>query len=119
MRPAGNSFDKGCRCGQSKSMLLCMSVKTHVPALFLGAALLLGLAPAWSQPGTPGDSGAKQDIKTAGKDTKKAAVTTGKDVKKGTTKAYHTTKHGAKKVFHKTKTTTEGAVKGGKEGAKQ
>jgi hypothetical protein len=86
----------------------------RIPAMFLGAALLFAQTPGWSQPAAD-DSGAKQDVKTAGKDTKKAAVATGKDVKKGTTKTVHATK----KVFHKTKTTTEGAVNGGKDGAKQ
>jgi hypothetical protein len=89
-----------------------------LPALFLGAALLLGPAAGWSHP-VADESGAKQDAKAVSKDTKKAAVTTGKDVKKGTGKAYHATKNGTKKVFHKTKTTTTGAVDGGKEGAKQ
>jgi hypothetical protein len=99
-------------------MLLCMRVKTSIPAIFLGAALLFAQTPGWSQP-RPDDSGAKQDLKAAEKGTKKVAKTTGKDVKKGTTKAYKVTKHGTKKVFHKTKTTTEGAIHGGKEGAKQ
>ena len=99
-------------------MLLCMRFKTSIPAMFLGAALLFVQAPGWSQPAAD-DSGAKQDLKTAGKDTKKAAKETGKGVKKGTGKAYSATKHGTQKVFHKTKTTTEGAVNGGKDGAKQ
>jgi hypothetical protein len=99
-------------------MLRSMKVKTRIPVLFLGATLLFAQAPGWSQP-TADESGAKQDAKAAGKETKKAAQTTGRDVKKGTTKAYDATKHGTKKVFHKTRTTTEGAVNGGKEGAKQ
>jgi hypothetical protein len=99
-------------------MLLCMRTKKRFSALFLGAALLLGPATGWSHPSAD-DSGAKQDVKAAGHDTKKAAVKTGNGVKKGTGKAYHATKHGTKKVFHKTKTTTTGAVDGGKEGAKQ
>ncbi len=82
--------------------------------MFLGAALLFVQAPGWSLPRTD-DSGAKQDLKSAEKGTKKAAKTTSKGVQKGTAKVYH----GTKKVFHKTKTTTKGAVEGGKEGAKQ
>jgi len=89
-----------------------------LPALFLGAALLAGPAAGWSRSAAD-DSGAKQDAKTVGKDTKKAAVKTGHGVKKGTGKAFNATKHGTRKVFHKTKTTTTGAVDGGKEGAKQ
>jgi hypothetical protein len=99
-------------------MLLSMRVKTQFSALLVAAALLLGPVAGWSHPSAD-DSGAKQDVKTAGKDTKKAAVKTGTGVKKGTGKAYNATKHGTQKVFHKTKTTTTGAVDGGKEGAKQ
>jgi hypothetical protein len=89
-----------------------------LPVVFLGAALLFGPASAWSRT-MPDESGAKQDVKAAGKDTKKAAVKTGHDVKKGTGKAYKATKNGAKKVFHKTKSTTKGAVNGGRDGATQ
>ena len=99
-------------------MLLCMRLKRLFPAMFLGAALLLGLAPGWSQP-LGDESGAKQDAQVAGKDTKKVAVKTGNGVKKGTDKAVNATKNGTRKVFHKTKTTTKGAVDGGKDGAKQ
>jgi hypothetical protein len=99
-------------------MLPCMKVKTRIPALFLGATMLFVQAPGWSQPAAD-ESGAKQDAKAVGKETKKAATTTGKGEKKGTTKAYKATKNGTKKVFHKTKSTTQGAVNGGKEGAKQ
>jgi hypothetical protein len=95
-----------------------MRANRKFSALFIAAALLIGPAAGWSHPSTD-DSGAKQDIKTAGKDTKKAAVKTGSGVKKGTGKAYNATKHGTQKVFHKTKTTTTGAVDGGKQGAKQ
>jgi hypothetical protein len=98
-------------------MLLSMRVRKLLPVLFLGAALLPGLAPGWSQP-LGDESGAKQDAKAAGKNTKKAAVKTGRGVKKGTGKAYNATKKGAKKVFHKTKSTTKGAVDGGRDGAR-
>jgi hypothetical protein len=91
-----------------------MRLKTQFPAVFLGAALMLGQAPGWSQPRAD-DSGAKQDAKAVGQGTKKVATKTGNGVKKGTQKTVHATK----KVFHKTKTTTKGAVDGGKEGAKQ
>jgi hypothetical protein len=99
-------------------MLLSMRVQRLFPTLFLGGALLLGLAPGWSQPRAD-ESGAKQDARAAGKDTKKVAVKTGNGVKKGTGKALSATKNGTRKVFHKTKTTTKGAVDGGKDGAKQ
>ncbi|HEX4031370.1 MAG TPA: hypothetical protein VHX20_13455 [Terracidiphilus sp.] len=93
-----------------------MRVKTYIPAMLLGAALLFAQTPGWSQPLTA--DGAKQDMKDAGHDTKDAAKDTGKGVKKGTKKAYHKTKKGTKKAWHKTKSTTKGAVDGGKEGAK-
>jgi len=48
------------------------------------------------------DTGAKQDMKNAGADTKGAAKDTGKGVKKGTKKAYHGTKKGVKKGVHAT-----------------
>lgn len=95
-------------------MLLCMRAKRLFTSSLIGAALLLGPAAGWCHRAAD-ESGAKQDAKTAGHDTKKAAKATEKGVKKGATK----TIHGTKKVFHKTKTTTTGAVSGGKEGAKQ
>jgi hypothetical protein len=111
-------LEMGMSLRLGRSMLQCMRVTARISAIVLGASLLFMQAPVWSQP-RPDDSGAKQDLKAAKKGTEKAARTTGKDVKKGTGKAYNATKHGTKKVFHKTKTTTEGAVNGGKEGAKQ
>jgi Ni/Co efflux regulator RcnB len=97
-----------------------MRTKWQLSALFLGASLVCGPALGWSQQSTPSqDSGAKQDMKDAGHETKSAAKDTGHGVKKGTKKAYHSTKHGTKKAWHKTKNTTKGAVNGGKEGAKQ
>ncbi len=90
---------------------------------FLGAALVTTLAcgPAlgWSQPTPSQDSGAKQDMKNAGHETKNAAQDAGRGVKQGTKKAYHKTKRGTKKAWHKTKSTTSGAVNGAKEGARQ
>jgi hypothetical protein len=97
-----------------------MRTKWKLSTLFLGASLVCGPALGWSQPSSPSqDSGAKQDMKNAGHETKSAAKDIGHGVKKGTKKAYHATKHGTKKAWHKTKHTTKGAVNGGKEGAKQ
>jgi hypothetical protein len=47
------------------------------------------------------DSGAKQDMKSAGHETKDAAVDAGHGIKQGTKKAYHKTKRGTKKAAHK------------------
>ena len=97
-----------------------MKTKRQLSALFLVTALVCGPALAFSQPSNPAqDSGAKQDMKDAGHDTKDAAKDAGHGVKQGTKKAYHKTKHTTKKVWHKTEDTTKGAVNGGKEGAKQ
>jgi Ni/Co efflux regulator RcnB len=95
-----------------------MTTKRQFAALFLGAALVCGPALVWSQPSSSQDSGAKQDMKDAGHETKDAAKDTGRGVKQGTKKAYHKTKRGTKKAWHKTADTTKGAVNGGKEGAK-
>lgn len=46
--------------------------------------------------------GTKQDMKSAGHETKDAAADAGHGVKTGTKKAYHKTKHGVKKAYHKT-----------------
>jgi len=99
---------------------LSMKTKRQLSALFLATALVCAPALAFSQPSNPAqDSGAKQDMKNAGHETKDAAKDTGHGVKQGTKKAYHKTKHTTKKVWHKTEDTTKGAVNGGKEGAKQ
>jgi len=90
-------------------------MKTRLQVLaVLGAVLASGPALGWSQQ----ETGAKQDIKEAGHETKDAAKDVGHATKKGTKKVYHATKNGTKKVWHKTKSTTEGAVDGAKEGAK-
>ncbi len=47
------------------------------------------------------DSGAKQDMKNAGSETKDAAKDVGHGIKQGTKKAYHKTKRGTKKAAHK------------------
>ena len=88
----------------------------------LVVALVCGPTVGWSQPPTASqdrDSGAKQDMKDAGHETKDAAKDAGHGVKQGTKKAYHKTKHGTKKAWHKTRDTTEGAANGAKEGAKR
>jgi hypothetical protein len=66
----------------------------------LAAALSLSLSTAAFA--APFQDGTKQDMKSAGHDTKDAAVETGHGVKTGTKKAYHKTKHGVKKAYHKT-----------------
>jgi hypothetical protein len=97
-----------------------MRTKSKLSALFLGATLVCGSALGWSQQPYPGqDSGAKQDMKNAGHETKNAAKDAGHGVKQGTKKAYHSTKRGTKKAWRKTKNTTTGAVNGAKEGAHQ
>ena len=108
-----------------------MRTKWQLPALFLGASLVCGPALGWSQQSAPSqDSGAKQDMKDAGHETKSAAKDTGHAINQGTDKAYHSTKHQTKKAYHstkrgtekawdKTENTTKGAVNGGKEGARQ
>jgi hypothetical protein len=97
-----------------------MKTKWQLSAFILGAVSLCGPGFGLFQPSSPSqDSGAKQDMKAAGHETKDAAKDTGSGVKQGTKKAYHVTKHDTKKAWHKTKDTTTGAVNGGKEGAKK
>jgi hypothetical protein len=115
-------------------ILLYMKTNLQLSALvpfFLGAVLVCAPASGFSQPSNPSqDSGAKQDMKDAGHETKSAAKDTGHAVNQGTEKAYHSTKRNTKKAYHstkrgtekawdKTENTTKGAVNGGKEGAKQ
>ena len=83
--------------------------------MILGAALLCGPAFSMAQ---QTDSGAKQDTKNAGHETKYAAQDAAHGTKQGTKKAYHKTKRGTKKAYHKTSDTTQGAVDGAKEGAR-
>lgn len=126
--------EPGRRC-----ILRGMKSQRYLTAIVLGAALVCAPALGWSQPSQ--DSGAKQDLKAAGHETKDAAKDVGHGVKKGTTKAVHATEHGTKKTvdatehgtkkaahatehgtkkaWEKTKSTTKGAVKGGEEGAKK
>jgi Ni/Co efflux regulator RcnB len=95
-----------------------MTKKIQLSVLALGVALC-GSSMAFSQPFTPGQDGAKQDMKDAGHETKNAAKDAGHGVKQGTKKGYNKTKRGTKKAWHKTKSTTTGAVNGAKEGAHQ
>lgn len=83
----------------------------------LGAALMLapGCVPLRAQ----SNNSAKQDMKQAGHDTKQGAKDAGNGVKKGSKSTYHTSKKDTKKAWDKTKNTTKGAVKCGKQGAKE
>ena len=101
-------------------IFLSMRTKWQFSAFVVGAVLVCGPALGWGQSSYPSqDSGAKQDMKDAGHESKDAAKDAGHGVKRGTKKAYHKTKHETKKAWHKTKDTTEGAVNGAKEGAKK
>jgi hypothetical protein len=78
-------------------------MKFHkLSTIALAATMLCTTAAVFAQ----NDSGAKQDMKNAGSETKAAAKDTGHGVKQGTKKAYHKTKKGthkaAKKVSDKT-----------------
>jgi hypothetical protein len=96
-----------------------MTIKRLIPYCLLGAALASTPARFWGQDTPHQDSGAKQDMRDAGHETKNAARDAGHGIKQGTKKAYHKTKHGTQKAWHKTKSTTRGAVEGAKEGAHQ
>ena len=103
-----------------------MNTNRKLSMLLIRAALVSALAcgPALlsSQPSVPSqdrDSGAKQDMKDAGHETKDAAKDAGHGVEKGSKKAYHKTKHETKKAWHKTRDTSEGAANGAKEGARK
>jgi hypothetical protein len=98
-----------------------MKTNQNFSRLLLAATLVFTPALGFSLPtsSTSQDSGAKQDMKDAGHDTKSAAKSAANGTKQGTKKAYHSTKRGTKKAWHKTENTTKGAVDGGKEGAKQ
>lgn len=68
--------------------------------LILSAALSFSLpsAAAFAQ---SNDSGTKQDMKSAGHESKNAVKDTGHGIKQGTKKVFHKTKHVTKKVGHK------------------
>ena len=53
------------------------------------------------------DAGTKQDMKSAGHETKGAVVDVGHGIKQGTTKVYHKTKHGTKRAAHKVHDTVD------------
>jgi hypothetical protein len=93
-----------------------MKKSIEICAVMLGAVLMCGPAFAMTQ---QTDSGAKQDMKAAGHESKAAAKDAAHGAKQGTKKAYHKTKRGTKKAYHKTKSTVKGAAEGAKEGAKQ
>jgi len=99
---------------------LYMRINRQFSTFLLGAALVGAPAFGFGQPGFAAqDSGAKQDMKDAGHETKDAAKDAAHGTKQETKKAYHKTKRGTKKAWNKTKDTTKGAVDGGKEGAKK
>jgi hypothetical protein len=97
---------------------LFMNMTRNFSAFILAASLLGAPVAALGQQ-TSTDSGAKQDMKNAGTDTKNATKDAANGTKQGTKKAYHSTKRGTKKAYNKTKSTTTGAVDGAKAGAKQ
>ena len=99
----------------AKRIHLYMKFNFQFSTMILGAALLCVPAFALSQ---QTDSGAKQDMKDAGHETKAAAKDAAHGTKQGTKKAYHKTERGTKKAYRKTKDTTKGAVNGAKEGAR-
>lgn len=74
--------------------------KLQMGSLVIAAALNLGMT-ALAQDGT------KQDMKSAGHETKNATVDAGHGVATGTKKAYHKTKHVTKKAYHGTVHGTE------------
>ena len=81
-----------------------MNVRTNkLVTAALTALLALGSSAFASTP----QDGTKQDMKSAGHETKDAAVDTGHGIKTGTKKAYHKTKHGVKKAYHKTAKTLD------------
>ena len=82
-----------------------MNVRTSkFGALALAAVLSLGTS---AFAATPYQDGTKQDMKSAGHETKDAAVDTGHGIKTGTKKVFHKTKHGVKKAYHKTAKTID------------
>jgi len=71
----------------------------------LAAVLSVGVSAGFAN--AQNDSGAKQDMKSAGHETKNAAVDAGHGIKQGTKKAYHKTKRGTKKAAHKVHNTVD------------
>lgn len=70
-------------------------------------AIALAWGPSASTLLAQTDGSAKQDMKSAGHETKNAAIDTGHGIKKGTKKAFHKTKHGVKKAYHNTANTLD------------
>jgi type IV secretory pathway TrbL component len=91
-----------------------MKTRTQIPILLLAAGLLCAPAYGWAQSNdSQSDSGrtasgqhhsAKQDMQSAGRETKDAAKDAGHGGKKGTEKAYSSTKSGSKKRGTKPRT---------------
>jgi hypothetical protein len=78
-----------------------MSLRQHVPALFLAIAL------AGTAFGTAPQDSPKQDMKDAGHETKNAAKDAGRGTKNAAKKTGHAVKHTTKKAAHKTASKTE------------
>lgn len=95
-----------------------MIIRTRISTFVLGLTMALGAPLAFGQQTSSSDT-AKQDMRSAGQQTKGAAKDAGRGVKKGTKKTYHSTKKGTQKAWNKTRNTTKGAVDGGKAGAKR
>jgi hypothetical protein len=94
-----------------------MKIRKLIAIVFTSAlAVLISVGPALAQ------DGPKQDMKTAGTDTKNAAKSTGHAVSTGTKKTYNKTASGSKTAYHKTangtKTATDKTVDGTKTAGK-
>lgn len=99
-----------------------MKTMTSLPTFALGTFLTVGATALFAVPlpqSSSSSQSAKQNMQTAGHQTKSAAQHAGRSVKQGTRSAYHSTKRGTKKAWNKTRNTTKGAVDGGKAGARQ
>ena len=80
--------------------MIFRSSTLRIGAAALSAVLTLGIAGAQ-------DTGAKQDMKSAGHESKDAASDAGHGISRGTKKVFHKTKHGVKKAYHKTANTLD------------
>lgn len=76
-------------------------------SFIMSAVLGLALPAAFAQ---TTDSGAKQDVKDAGSDTKHAVTSVGHGIGKGTKTLAHKTETGTEKAYDKTKTGTKTAA---------
>jgi hypothetical protein len=105
---------------RKKGIPLEIKKRLQASALFAAAALVCAPVASLSLPMMTGqESGAKQDLKAAGHDSKAAVKDVGHGVATGTKKAYYGTIPAARKVVHKMKDTTAGAAEGAKDGAKK